>query len=693
MFVLTEKPSVANDIAAALGDFQKANFPFGSFWKNSHDDIIVSAAGHLLELFQPEDYNPSWKNWNLEDLPIIPENFKYQPIKESFDVLKKIKYCFDHFDSTDFVLATDAEREGEHIGALILNYVGFKHYDTAKRFWVSEALTPDVVKKGFENLKSLSNYESYKKAGLARARSDWLLGINISRLLALSTNTNAFFGRVQTAILGAIYLRDKNIANFKPVPYFQLAVKVQYSGTNFEMLFNKNGEDRFATKEQLAQRCANLKQKTLTVKEIQTERKTENQPQLFNITGLQKYCSNKYHLTPEETLSIAQELYEKLKCLSYPRTPSTVLGDDNVELFRTKFELLSVHYPQLAQRCANKYISPDNKRLFNSAKLQDHHALIPLAVLPADATEKQKNVYEAVLLRFFQTVMEPHIYEITTVKAALPESSDEEFIAKGKAIVQPGWKTTDSETDSEEEIQTLPAGLKKADKLPVIESNILEKETKPKKHYTNATILALMENPKGEDENLGKLSGIGTPATRAGIIAKLISRQYIQQKGQQLLITDKGKFIIQTVVKIPCLANLIKISTTTEWEEKLNNEPDNFLDENKDFLKKEIPQIKITDKWENTSNTIGECPVCHKGKITEGKKSFFCSEYKNGCKVSIWKDNFCHANITASDVLALISGKATKPKKMKSTKTGKDFTASLKATIEAGNLKILPVFN
>ena len=139
MFVLTEKPSVANDIAAALDDFQKAYSPFGSFWKNSHDDIIVSAAGHLLELFQPEDYNPSWKNWNLEDLPIIPENFKYQPIKESFDVLKKIKYCFDHFDSTDFVLATDAEREGEHIGALILNYVGFKHYDTAKRFWVSEA--------------------------------------------------------------------------------------------------------------------------------------------------------------------------------------------------------------------------------------------------------------------------------------------------------------------------------------------------------------------------------------------------------------------------------------------------------------------------------------------------------------------------------------------------------------------------
>ena len=606
----------------ALGDFQKASSPFGSFWKNSRNDIIVSAAGHLLELYQPEDYNPSWKNWNLEDLPIIPENFKYQPIKESFDVLKKIKYCFDNFDSSDFVLATDAEREGEHIGALILNYVGFKHYSTARRFWVSEALTPDVVKKGFANLKPLSEYESYKKAGLARARSDWLLGINVSRLLAISTNTNAFFGRVQTAILGAIYLRDKNISGFKPVPYFQLAVTVRTENSDFKMLLNVNGKDRFATKEELAQRCA-LNGKSLSVTEIQTERKTENQPQLFNITGLQKYCSNVYHFTPEETLAIAQELYESLKCLSYPRTPSTVLGDDNVELFSEKFNLLSKSYPQLAQRCENKYISGENKRLFNSSKLQDHHALIPLAPLPEAATDKQKKVYEAVLLRFFQTVMDVHIYEVTTVKAVLPGVTGEEYLAKGKSIIQTGWKNSNDENESEEEIQTIPFGLKKDDELKTQKAEILQKETKPKKHYTNASLLSLMENPKGEDENLGKLTGIGTPATRASIIAKLIKREYIQQKGQQLLITDKGKFIIQTVVKIPCLANLIKISTTTEWEEKLNNEPDNFLDENKDFLKKEIPQIKITDKWENTSNTIGECPVCHKGKITEGKKSFY----------------------------------------------------------------------
>lgn len=677
----------------ALGDFQKASSPFGSFWKNSRNDIIVSAAGHLLELYQPEDYNPSWKNWELEDLPIIPEDFKYQPIEASIDVLKKIKYCFDNFDSSDFVLATDAEREGEHIGALILNYVGFKHYSTARRFWVSEALTPDVVKKGFANLKPLSEYESYKKAGLARARSDWLLGINVSRLLAISTNTNAFFGRVQTAILGAIYLRDKNISGFKPVPYFQLAVTVRTENSDFKMLLNVNGKDRFATKEELAQRCANLNGKSLSVTEIQTERKTENQPQLFNITGLQKYCSNVYHFTPEETLAIAQELYESLKCLSYPRTPSTVLGDDNVELFSEKFNLLSKSYPQLAQRCANKYISGENKRLFNSSKLQDHHALIPLAPLPEAATDKQKKVYEAVLLRFFQTVMDVHIYEVTTIKAVLPGITGEEYIAKGKTIVQTGWKNSNDENDSEEETQSIPAGINKEDLLQAVKSDILEKTTKPKKHYTNASLLSLMENPKGEDENLGKLTGIGTPATRASIIAKLIKREYIQQKGQQLLITDKGKFIIQTVTKIPCLANLIKISTTTEWEEKLSSEPDSFLEENKDFLIREIPKIEISDKWENPKNGIGICPICHKGKILEGKKSFYCSEYKNGCQAVIWKDNFCHAQITASDAKMLICGKKTKPKKMQSKKTGKDFSAPLQATIENGNLKIQPVFN
>lgn len=692
MFVITEKPSVAKDIAAGLGGFTKISYGEKDFYFERNGDIIVSSAGHLLTLFMPADYDENLKNWRLEDLPIIPGQYKYKPIESTYSVLQKIKYCFENYSSKDLVLATDAEREGEHIGALILDYLGFKDYSTAKRFWVSEALTPEVVKKGFQNLKPLSDFVSYKKAGFARARSDWLLGINISRLLAISTSGKTFFGRVQTAILGAIFLREKNIENFKPVHYYQLQIQVQKDSDSFAMLYNENNTSRFKTKDEVQNIVNMLNQRNvaLIVKNIETENKTLNPPQLFNITELQKYCANNFHLTPEKTLEIAQELYEKYKCLSYPRTPSKVLGDDNVDLFREKYELLAPAYPLLAQGCANEKIVSENKNIFNSKKLQDHHALIPLDKLPDNVSNDVRNVYESVLLRFFQTIKEPHIYGITTVTASAEKA---EFVAKGKSIIQQGWKEQVHEQENDDENnQILPiSNLKVNDQLKISKTEILQKETQPKKHYTNASILALMENPKGEDENLGKLVGIGTPATRANIIATLIKHEYIWQKGQNLLITELGKFIIQTITKVPCLAKLITIDTTTEWEKQLETQPEEFLKTNEDFLKTEIPKIRITEKWEKEN--FGDCPLCHSGKILEGQKSFYCSDYKSGCKCIIWKDNFCHTKITSQDVRLLLSGKKTKVKKFTSPKTGKVFQAALMATIENRQLKISPVFN
>lgn len=693
MFVITEKPSVAKDIALGLGGFKKIPYGQKDYFFERNGDIIVSSAGHLLTLFMPQDYDESLKSWRIEDLPIIPEKYKYKPIESTYSVLQKIKYCFENYSSKELVLATDAEREGEHIGALILNYLGFKDYDSAKRFWVSEALTPEVVQKGFKNLKPLKNYENYKKAGYARARSDWLLGINISRLLAISTTGKTFFGRVQTAILGAIYLREKNIANFVPVPYYCLQVSVRKDSDSFKMLYHQNENNRFKTKQEIQNVFdkVNSCNVALTVKDIKTENKTLNPPQLFNITGLQKYCSTNFHLTPERTLEIAQELYEKQKCLSYPRTPSTVLGDDNVELFKEKFELLAPLYPELAQGCANEKIVPENKNIFNSAKLQDHHALIPLAKLSDDASIELKQVYEAVLLRFFQTIKEPYIYGLTTITATVDDSV---FIAKGKAVIQSGWKTNNKDNNEEQntEEQLIQINnLKTGDTLNIEKAEILSKETQHKKHYTNASILSLMENPKGEDENLGKLTGIGTPATRANIIATLLKREYIWQKGQNLLITDLGKFVIQTVTKIPCLAKLITIDTTTEWEKQLETQPEVFLKNNEEFLRTEIPKIHISDKWEKEN--FGTCPICHSGKILEGDKAFYCSNYKTGCKSTIWKDNICHAKINSSDVKLLLSGKNTKPKKMKSAKTGKDFQAPLTMSIVENQIKISCVFD
>lgn len=665
MLVLTEKPSVARDIAAGLGGFTRRAFGKHDGFFIRGKDCIVSSAGHLLTLYEPEDYDPKYATWKIEDLPILPNKYCYKPIPATLEVLNKIKYCFEHYDSSNFVLATDAEREGEYIGALLLNYVNFKNYDNAKRFWVSEALTPDVVKKGFENLKPLKQFESYKTAGYARSQSDWLIGINISRLLAVSTNTNAFFGRVQTAILGAIYLRDKSIANFEPVPYYQLSVSAGNNQTgDINFLLNVNDEDRFGSKDNLSTIKNNLGNE-LVITDIQKQQNTELQPLLFNLTGLQKYCSVRYKLTPEQTLNAAQILYEKHKCLSYPRTPSVVLGDNNVELFKTKFELLKNKYSSLAQGCTNEYISLDNKRLFNSARLQDHHALLPLDVLPENASENEKNVFTAVLERFFQTVKKPHIFESITIKAAAGENI---FLAKGKSIIQSGWKSKNDLED--DELQTLTCSvLNTGDFLQIKSSEILEKKTKAKKHYTNASLLALMENPRGEDVDYGKLVGIGTPATRAAIIATLVKRNYIEQSGQKLLITDKGKFVINTLVKIPCLADLITINKTTEWEKKLSEDPKSFINETTKFLEDEIPKIKIQDKWDEPNKII--CPLCHNGKIVKGNKNWYCSSYKEGCKFVLW-ETVAGAKLTQKDVLSLCTGEVTGIKHCQS-KAGKTF--------------------
>lgn len=684
MIILTEKPSVARDIAHAL-NYKSSE---GVWISDSGRDCIVAAHGHLLESFLPDDYDEKWKSWknSFSDLPIIPETFKYKIKENCSETLKKIERCFRNFDSKEFILATDAEREGEVIGAEILEYVEFAYYTTAKRFWVSEALTPEVVKKGIANAKPLSHYDSYKKAGFARAEADWLVGMNISRVLTVQANKLLSFGRVQTAILGAIYLRDKNISNFIPKDYYQLVCTLTKNNNNFNVVFTRDENDRFEDNIELKSILSNLGEK-LSIHSVSREDKIENVPQLFNITGLQKYCSNKFHLTPDETLKIAQNLYEVHKCLSYPRTPSVVLGDDNVDLFKKKFDLLYKAYPKLASKCDISKISKENKRLFNSANLTDHHALIPLNTLPDNVSENEKNVYNAVLLRFFQTVMNPCKFQTVTVKAL---QDNYHFIGKGKIYLDKGWKEN-IQDESDEEIEIFPNDIEKGDILPIIKSEVVAKQTKPKKHFTNATILALMENPRDDDiEKNGKLIGLGTPATRAGIIKELIDRTYIQQKGQQLLITDLGKFLIETVIKIPCLKNFISLKTTTNWEEQLTTEPDIFLNNIKAFIKNEVPKITVTEKW--VDNEIGTCPVCKKGIISEGQKSFYCSEYKNGCKFSIGKI-ILGASISKTDAMLLITGKNTKSKKMHSQKSGKDFSAKLKLNISNGNYQFDYIFN
>lgn len=675
MIILTEKPSVAKDIAAGLGGFiwSKEN---ARYERNS--DCIVSAHGHLLELFMPDDYDANLKAWKMETLPIIPEKFRYKPIADPTGALKKIKLAFAEFGQKDFILATDAEREGELIGAMILEHIGFNEYSQAKRFWVSEALTPEVVRKGIENAKSLSVYTSYKKAGYARQQADWLIGINISRVIGIQTGIKgSSFGRVQTAVLGAIYDRDMSIRNFVSTPYNQLKVMCAKDNYNFSMMLEKDGHLRFEKGDEYVKKAIQFLNcpTSLKVTEVKTEKKTESQPKLFNITGLQKHCATRFKMTPARTLEVAQELYEKFKCLSYPRTPSVVLGDDNVELFLQKYGLLKDVYTEESAGCNASYITPDNKRLFDSSRLADHHALIPLDVLPDGATQEQKAVYMAVLERFFCTIKEPHIYLSTTVKC---EKDYLTFSATGKSIVQYGWKNKASKDEDDADEQTLPQ-LSEGETVDVMNVELLEKFTKPKKHYTNATLLSLMENPKdsSDDEVKGKLAGLGTPATRAAIIETIIKRGYVAEEKQNLVITDKGIFLIEAVRKIPSLAKLISIATTTQWEEELSDDPDKFIEEIKAFLRAETPSMVIEDRYKNAGGNGNSpvCPVCRKGQVREGARNWYCSGYKDGCNFTVWKE-ISGAKINASDVSRLVDGKKTALKKMRS-KAGKDFTCRL----------------
>ncbi|MBR4598829.1 MAG: hypothetical protein IKO39_02100, partial [Treponema sp.] len=396
MLILTEKPSVAQDIADTLG-FTK-NPALGCFVSADGKSGIVAAHGHLLELYKPEDYTgQTKKTWTLSELPLIPAQMKYKkipPEPKKPDSLEIIKRAFQKFGQENFILATDAEREGELIGALILDYIGFTKYDSARRFWTSEALTSDVIKKAIRESKPLKNYEHYKTAGLARQHADWLVGMNFTRLLSVQSETLCPFGRVQTAVLGAIFMREKAIEEFKPRPYVQLQITASKDNQSFKLTFFQNENERFSPDDKIVSDCKNqlASNKKLRIKEITKQEKTENPPQLFDITELQKYCSEHYQFSPSQTLELAQSLYEKHKCLSYPRTPSVVLGDDNVELFKAKFELLKNSYPKSAQGCAPENITAENKRIFNSAKLTDHHALIPLSPLSTEANESEKKV-------------------------------------------------------------------------------------------------------------------------------------------------------------------------------------------------------------------------------------------------------------------------------------------------------------
>ena len=672
MLILTEKPSVAKAFADALGVPRKDNY-----YENS-EHCIVNALGHLLENYSPEDYDPSLKKWNLESLPIIPEQVKFKAVEKTKAQFTVVKNCFARHKNDPFLLATDAEREGELIGAEILDFVGFNNYSNAKRFWVSEALTPEVIKKGIEKAKPLNDYKSYREQGFARQFADWLIGMNLTRLITLKTDKLLHFGRVQTAILGAIYEREISIFKFIPEPYYEIQAVLEDNESLFTVKMinsdNKEYPTRFSDSSvfNLLKYPDNKSKGTIT--ELKKEEKTVPPPQLFNLTALQKEAHKKYGYAPERTLEIAQSLYEKHKCLSYPRTPSRVMGDDNVDLIKNVYEKMKIKYSgtnskNIIDNSDPSLISKDNKRLFNSAELQDHHSLIPLAPPPETLAEDEENIYYLVWERFFTVLYPPYVYNSISINVDI---SGHNFIGNGIEVVNSGWRTNTNIDEDEEETEDF-SGLVKGKDYNVNSIKPLEKKTEPKKHYTFASLLQLMENPRGDD---GKhLTGLGTPATRGAILQKLVDRKYVSLKGKNVLISDDGNFLIENVLKNDDLAAFISVPETTHWEEQLHENTSAFLDGIKDFVRGAVKNTGM-EAYNHEKKSLGKCPLCKTGDIHESNNNYYCSNYKaeTPCKFVIWK-NICQASVTHSDLQALLAGKQTKVKKCISQKTGKEFSA------------------
>lgn len=670
MLILTEKSSVAKDFATAL-NAQK----FAGYFSTA-SITITYCQGHLFELCPPDFYDPKYKNWNITDLPIIPQKFCYSKTAAAASqtriVMEKIK---EHI-SDKIIIATDADREGELIARIVLEQAHLTDFSNCYRFWVSEALTPDVVKKGLDNAKPLSDYDTLSAQAYARQHADWLIGMNFTRFVSTGNHEVFSVGRVQTAVLCEIAKRNHAIKNFIPKPYNELEASIKDSNGNTIKALLVNPKDNKCSFElnsfYLASAIEKCSGKKIDSAKCDSVLKTSKPEKLLNINALEKEAYKRFGYSPEETLNIAEELYNEHKCLSYPRTPSRVMGDSNEALFREKFELLQPTYPETSSFCNFNLITQKNKHIFDSTKLESHHALIPLARLPETATQKQKNVFGIVIESFFRVCMDDYKYNEKTI---LFSCNDFTYKSVIKDTVQEGWKayerrnvTAMNDVKSENDIQEVRNFNEKSCNIILLKK--LDKKTTPPKEYSIDTLLTFMEKPKGDTEE--KLVGLGTPATRADIVQKLFKTGYVIEEKRKLYATKKGIWLLTFLSKDKELAKIANVNQTTYWENELAANPELFEQHIREYvaisMKPEIKEVYVKEG-------LCKCPACGKD-ILKGKYGWYCAGYKEGCQFKLF-ETVAGSKLTDKDVMALCSGELTGIKHCKN-KSGKDFDCRFK---------------
>ncbi len=654
--IITEKPSVARDIAGALGKFENKK----DYLEN--DKYVVTwALGHLVTLFEPEDYDKKLKFWTLQELPIIPEEFKFKPIKETKKRFNAVKKLINRKDVETIVNACDAGREGELIFRNILRLIPPKGKEI-KRLWLS-AMTKEEIIKAFKGLYPAEKFDLLGESATARMESDWLVGINATRAFTRRWGTILSVGRVQTPTLNIICSREKEIKAFKKEKYYELKGKFS-NGEEYEGIYtDKKGNTRIKSEKEAKSLKDKTEGKEGLVKDVKKALSKKAHPLLYDLTELQRDANRRFGYSAKKTLSIAQKLYEQRKLITYPRTDSRFLPKALVPELPKILKGVSVKpYDKFTKEILASPLKLD-KRTINDKGVSDHYAIIPTGKTEqmSGLSGEEANVFDLIVRRFLSVFYPSAIIEKLSFNTIV---EGETFKSSFSRIKEPGWMKVYGATEKPS-LMEIKNGAKSVLKKAVIE----EKETQPPPRFTDATILTAMETAGKlvEDEELReamKERGLGTPATRAAIIERLLEVGYIEREGKSLVPLDKGMRLIDLASEVGT-EEVLSPALTGEWEKKLrdiekgNLEPEKFMEEIKRLT------VSIVEKVKNykgnysvnrgSGEPVGKCPKCG-GNVLESPRAFVCENKEKGtCDFIIWK-KFSNKTLTREMAEKLLKG-------------------------------------
>lgn len=640
--VIAEKPSVGRDIARVLGCKKQIQ---GAIEGEKY--IVTWGLGHLVTLADPEEYETGWKEWKMDYLPMMPKEWKLVVIRQTGKQYQLVKAQLFRKDVSQIIIATDAGREGELVARWILEKAHVSK--PIRRLWIS-SVTDKAIRDGFANLKDGKDYENLYHAASARAKADWLVGMNGTRALTCKYNAQLSCGRVQTPTLAMIAKREEEIKNFKPQSYY--GMKAVSKGIMFQWQDERSGSGRTFDKTRVEQMKKRLEGESLVITKVERTAKKTYAPGLYDLTELQRDANKRFGFSAKETLNIMQRLYENHKVLTYPRTDSRYLSSDVVGTLKERLKACSVGpYRKVAGPLINREIRAD-KRFVNDAKVSDHHAIIPTEqfVQLEHMTSDERKIYDLVVRRFAAVLLPAAEYEQTVLKA---EAAGETFVAKGKTMKKSGWLAAyEEEWEQEEETddlrdQILP-NVETGDQIPVLRYEIVEGKTKPPAPFNEATLLSAMENPvkymttkdAKAAKTLGETGGLGTVATRADIIEKLFNSFLMEKRGKDIFITSKAKQLLELVPE-----GLKQPELTADWEMKLSKiakgqmKASTFMREIDAYTQEIVEEIKLgkgTFRHDNVTNK--KCPQCGKPMLAvNGKNSrmLVCQDRECGYRETV----------------------------------------------------------